>query len=226
MLPDDPSRAAAESVRPARLRRVAREQATRERVLDAAEAEFAVTGFDEARIHSIADRASVALGTLYGVYPSKLDLYVAVHERRLSALFTSVAASMLDQERAFDAIRVSMLALVRFFCGHPDYLAMHLRDGHAWSTRAHLRTEVQRASWDRGMELMQALFARSASEGDMRAGRPDRDARVAIAIHQVCMADWLESANRSTPEELFATTWELIERTFVASTTKPKETKR
>lgn len=216
MLADD-------AMRPGRAKRLEREQATRARVLDAAEAEFALSGFDDARIHGIADRARVALGTLYGLYPSKQDVHVAVHERRLGALFASVADAMSESTTAIGMIRTGMRAWVAYFCAHPSYLAMHLRDGQAWSTTTHLRSEVQRQGWARGMEMMRALFTRAAAEGAMRSGTADRDARVAIATQQVFMAEWLESTERSTPDALFEASWEVVERAFVLPSAQMKD---
>jgi len=48
-----------EGSRPPRSKRQAREESTRARVLDAAEHEFAVEGYEDARIHAIAERAQV-----------------------------------------------------------------------------------------------------------------------------------------------------------------------
>jgi len=56
-------------------------QATRERILAAAQAEFAEHGIAGARINRIAAVANASKDRLYAYFPSKLDLYVAVTEQ-------------------------------------------------------------------------------------------------------------------------------------------------
>ncbi len=59
----------------------ARGEATRQKLLDAAEAELGQSGFARASVASIVRRAGVAQGTFYLYFPSKEDLlYAIVHE--------------------------------------------------------------------------------------------------------------------------------------------------
>lgn len=212
-----------EGNRPSRSKRQAREESTRARVLDAAEHEFAVAGYEDARIHAIADRAQVAMGTLYGVYSGKQEIHEAVQARRLEQLFAQVGAAVVGHERAIDAVHDGMAALVRFFCAHPDYLAMHLREGHAWSSPSQHRTSVQSEAWAQGMRMMESLFEAAAREGDLRAGDESIDVHLAIAGMQVHLSSWLRSENRSTPDEQFERIWAFVERAFFARPTDHRE---
>ena len=51
-------------------------------VLDAAESIFAEHGYEAAKVQSIASAAGVSLATLYAAFPTKWDVYRAVHARR------------------------------------------------------------------------------------------------------------------------------------------------
>jgi len=209
-----------------RTRRKRRDEASQLRVLDAAEVEFGAEGFESARMHAIAERAQVALGTLYALFDGKHELYEAIHARRLDELFAGVASSMVDADDSFDAIERGVRSLVAFFVARPAYLAMHLSDGLAWSSADRMRTQVQRDSWSRGFEMMRALFAAAAVDGFLRQGDAETDARLAIAMQQVFMARWLESEPRSCADALADSIWSTIERTFCTEKTRDTEGSR
>jgi TetR/AcrR family transcriptional regulator len=59
-------------------------QGTRERILNAALAEFSASGFSGARIHAIAQRAGVNVRMLYHYFGEKDDLFRAILRRRFS----------------------------------------------------------------------------------------------------------------------------------------------
>lgn len=70
--------------------RVARKQATRERVLAAARDLFIEAGFEGATIRLIAQRAGVATGSVFTTFPSKLHILNAVMEERLDELYAEL----------------------------------------------------------------------------------------------------------------------------------------
>jgi TetR/AcrR family transcriptional regulator len=72
----------------------------RDRLLDAAESEFAEQGFQGARLRSIAERVGVTAGSLYHHCSGKDDLYRAVLERA----FERAAPAILARPRASDPL--------------------------------------------------------------------------------------------------------------------------
>ena len=70
--------------------RVARKQATRERVLAAARDLFVEVGYDGATIRMIAERAGVATGSVFTTFASKLHILGAVMEERLQRLYAEL----------------------------------------------------------------------------------------------------------------------------------------
>ena len=73
----------------------ARKAATRERVTGAALDQVAEAGFASASVQAVAERAGVAVGTVYRHFPSKADLFAEVFRRaseRELAVFTELAA--------------------------------------------------------------------------------------------------------------------------------------
>src|SRR5580658_1642295 len=64
----------------------------RNAILDAAEAVFAERGFHGARIQDIAERARIAVGTVYNHFEQKDDVLSALLEERTEGLLAQVRA--------------------------------------------------------------------------------------------------------------------------------------
>ncbi|MGZ8364620.1 MAG: TetR/AcrR family transcriptional regulator [Caulobacteraceae bacterium] len=85
--------------------KTSRGERTRQRILEAAEAEFGERGFHEAAVSGITQRAGVALGSFYTYFNSKEELYRALVEhmgeitRRWLAERTGGAPDRLSAER-------------------------------------------------------------------------------------------------------------------------------
>jgi AcrR family transcriptional regulator len=80
---------------------------TRQRILDVARSAFASGGYDASTNRELATQVGITAGALYYYYPSKLDLYLAVHEdvqHRIYGRFNEAAAGAVGFLRKFDAI--------------------------------------------------------------------------------------------------------------------------
>lgn len=91
----------------------------RAQVLQIAEAMFARDGFHHVSMDDIADRAEVSKPVLYRHFPSKLDLYLAVVDRRGEALVEVVDAELAqaasdDGPPGRDVVRAIVAAFVTF----------------------------------------------------------------------------------------------------------------
>lgn len=71
-------------------------EATKTQLLDAAEAEFAVTGLIAARLETIAAKTGVTKATIYYYFPSKEELYRAVLGRCLTEALEIMEQLQLD----------------------------------------------------------------------------------------------------------------------------------
>ncbi len=101
---------------------------TRERLLDAAEAEFAARGFAAARLEDVARRAGLRRPSLLHHFASKQALYAAVLERAVAALAAGLTAAMSAQgafPRRLDAL---VLAFRRFLDARPALAPLIVRE--------------------------------------------------------------------------------------------------
>ncbi|MGN6606304.1 MAG: cholesterol catabolism transcriptional regulator KstR [Jatrophihabitans sp.] len=76
----------------------------RKRILDATLALASKGGYEAVQMRAVADRADVALGTLYRYFPSKIHLLVSAMARELSRLQERTQRTMVPGETPYDRL--------------------------------------------------------------------------------------------------------------------------
>jgi AcrR family transcriptional regulator len=184
-------------------------------ILEAAEHELAEHGFEAVRIQDIAARAGISVGTLYAVFPGKWEIYVAVHTHHVGALISLGANIAGKLSHAVSALREGSILYTRYLADHPSYLRMHLREGYAWSSSTQFRSGEQVEAWNRGIDLVAALFAQAMRDGDVHEGDPRLFAKLMVGMQQVQLAAWADEGMSTAKEELAASVVKIFDRTFV-----------
>ncbi len=171
----------------------ARAEMYRGLILDAAEAEFAAHGYDNAKMQNIAQGAGIALGTLYGVFPGKTEIYDAVQELRGREILGHISLAIQGHTEFPDVALRGIEAYVRYLVERPHYLQMHLREGLSWTDREVLRSGEQVATWEQGVKLATTLLKIGIERGLLHADNPpELQIKMLIAVHQVQIRDWLD----------------------------------
>lgn len=175
----------------------------REHILDAAEQVFAEHGYETAKVQAVASAAGVSLATLYGVFETKWDLYRAVHDRRTSALIEFTRARGATEGDIIDRMRASIDAYIEFHMQHTNYLRMHLREKHVWSTSVTLESPEQINAWTQGLGMMTKAFELGQNAGVFhRDDRPEIMGRTMLSMHQVRLADWVDRGMTDSVQEV------------------------
>lgn len=143
-----------------------RGEATRRRLLNAAEQEFGEKGYHGASVSSITDRADVGQGTFYLYFRSKEEIFLTLvgdigHQLRAhTALAISKADSRLEAER------VGLEAFLDFAAKHPGLYRIvqesQFVDDH-----------VFRAYYEKLAEGYGAALARATQDGELAPGDAD-----------------------------------------------------
>jgi AcrR family transcriptional regulator len=189
--------------RPKENARREREGLYRRLILDAAERLFALKGFDDARIEEIAAASGLSLGTLYSVFAGKPDVMRAVHEARNREILARSARAIADAAGPLEQLLAAARASLEFFVAHPDYLRIHLRGGHAWGLdAAGGRSRSHAHARDEGIVLYTENLQSGISAAVFHPGSPRLLARMAIAMQQVQLADWVERGMQRDPAAL------------------------
>jgi AcrR family transcriptional regulator len=195
--------------------RLARGELYKKLIVDAAEQEFAESGFEAARIQKVAERAQLSVGTIYGVFASKNELYSAVHLARGAALIARVAQVIESSDDAVRAIEQGIAAYVHFYVEHPTYLRMQLREGTIWAMPNDFG-HVLEHNFRVGIDMVAALCARGMAQGVFVESDAARMAKTITAIHQVQLAHWVESGFSEPPEQLIERLRTLFRRLYCA----------
>ena len=175
--------------------RRAREEAYRGLILEAAERVFGEKGYREAKVQEIAAAAGVATGTVYAIFPSKQELYRAIHRETLEQLAKRYAEIPSDRpvpEVLLDRVEAS----TRFLTQRPSYLRMYLREASHWGFDASELPSGAQPFTDL------ALYARGIAEGDLVDEDPEVLQRLAMTAGQVFLHQWWKAGMREPAETL------------------------
>ncbi len=146
-----------------------RAAATRQRILDAATAEFAEHGLAGARVDEIAARAGANKRMLYAYYGSKEELWLTVLER--------VYASKRDEERALEVDDLppaeAMAKLVafnlRYTAAHPEFVALLNQENIHRAAYLHRSANIQ-ALYTPLLDFIRRTLERGEAAGVFRRG--------------------------------------------------------
>jgi len=204
---------------PRRRAQEARQDLYRDLIVEAAEAIFAESGVDGAKMEEIADASGLSLGTVYSVFRGKAAIVDALHEARLRDLLRGAVEATRGMREPLEMLIAGVRAYAEYFLAHPDYLRMYLAEGSSWGMRVPGRS-TRGAAWEEGHAMQERLFRRGIESGVFHAGDPDRMARTMVAMQQVRLADWLVGGMRETPDAIVAEMELQLRRSFCA---RPKD---
>lgn len=197
----------------------AKKQMYRTHILDVAEQVFAQYGFEGTQVKMVATQAQISLSTLYSGFSNKMDLYRAVHARRLEDLMKRVAQAGAKRRAPLEQMLAGMQVYVGFHMEHPNYLRMHLQEGNAWSQAHGLLSPEQLVNWEVGLKRMAKTFRAGMKSGVFVKGDPFLAARTTNAMHQVALSHWVEDGMGTNPEKIVTQ----IHRQFIRAFCEPSQ---
>lgn len=137
-----------------------RGQATRRRILEAAEAVFAEHGYHEASIVKVTERAGVALGTFYLYFDSKRTVFEALVIDLNTRVRQSMTEAMVGASNRVEAERLGFEGFFRFTAEHPALYRV-VREAEFVSP------EVMRLHYERIVEGYSAGLASAQQSGEI-----------------------------------------------------------
>lgn len=147
----------------------ASETGPRQRILDAASAEFAEHGFAGARVDEIAARARVNKAMLYYHVGDKRALYKAVLLRNFDRVSAAIAGALGDGGSPREQLERVISALTVVLREHSDHPRIVLRE--VASGAVHLPDDVLRRMLEL-VEVVRELLAAGVAAGEFRATNP------------------------------------------------------
>lgn len=194
--------------------RQARNQLYREHILRAAEGVFADRGFENAKLQEISALAGLSMGTIYSIFASKGELFVALLKERGSELRDLARAVAAAPGSARQALERLIETYVDYFVGHPTFLAMHLKLGHSWVLEPSDTGEEQVRIWQEIHDSQTEIFRRGIAEGAFVEEDPRFLAKLFSAMDQVVLAEWAAQRMKASRADLVERLRGVAERTF------------
>ncbi len=143
---------------------------TRSAILDAAERSFADVGYRRTKMEEVAERADVAIGSIYGHFGNKDGLYMAVVERSAELFARYLRQAYRPEWTALEQVVACGDAYLRFHLEHPGAFRFLAFDGV--ETDAPAVDAAQRARAGAGIAELIAEF-----EGKIQSAIDDGEAR-------------------------------------------------
>jgi AcrR family transcriptional regulator len=146
-----------------------RASATRQRILDAALAEFAEKGLAGSRVDEIALRAGANKRMLYAHFGSKEELWLTVLEGAYAAKRTEERAVEVDSLAPREAMARLVSFNLRYAARHPEFIAL-LNQENLHRAAYLKRSEDVPALYSPILEALRGVLTRGAASGVFRAG--------------------------------------------------------
>lgn len=184
-----------------------RGQRTRRRLLDAAEKTFAESGYHDASITRIVERAGVAQGTFYIYFRSKLEIFEQLvgdlNNRMREAMSKGVAEGSGDR---LDAERRGFAAFFRFAAEHPALYRV-IREAEF------VAPEAMHRHYARIIEGYVRGLTSAMADGEVEPCDPTVLAWCLVAVGQLVGMRWIVwDKGEEVPDEVFEQCMEVVAR--------------
>jgi AcrR family transcriptional regulator len=147
----------------------ARAAATRQRILDAALAEFAQKGLAGSRVDEIAERAGANKRMLYAHFGSKEELWMVVLERAYAAKRAEERTVEVEGLPPAEAMARLVAFNLRYTARHPEFVAL-LNQENLHQAAYLRRSEDVPALYSPIVDALRGVLARGVAQGTFRAG--------------------------------------------------------
>jgi AcrR family transcriptional regulator len=135
----------------------------RNAILEAAEAVFAERGFHRSRIQDVAERARIAVGTVYNHFDEKEDLLRALLEERTEELVSELERQPADPTDFEGSLTARIERMFRYVDGHRTFFAIAAEQGAVGSGSTSATDVGGKAA--RSVARARAVFVSIAEEG-------------------------------------------------------------
>jgi AcrR family transcriptional regulator len=155
-------------------------EATKLRILAAAEKEFAKHGLGGARVDRIAAQAKSNKRMLYHYFGNKDDLFAITVDNAYAKFREAEAALQLEQQEPVPALRRLVAFIWDYFIAHPEFIT--LVNSENLHKARHLKASKRTPDISRKfMARMQALLDRGVAAGAFRKGLDAVQVQISIA---------------------------------------------
>jgi AcrR family transcriptional regulator len=177
----------------------------RKRILDATIALASKGGFEAVQMRAVAEKADVALGTLYRYFPSKIHLLVSGLARELERGQERAERAAVPGDTAYDRLLVVLSRITRAMQRDPNLTEA--------MTRAFMFADASASSEvDAVAKLIERMFTRALHDGDAT----EEDRAIARVIGDVWLSNLVAWVTRRASASDVADRLELTVRLLIS----------
>lgn len=183
----------------------------RKRILDATMAIASKGGYDAVQMRAVADRADVAVGTLYRYFPSKVHLLVSAMGREIERIETKTEPLTLAAGARHQRLNLVVSRLNRAMQRNPLLTEA--------MTRAYVFADASAAGEvDYVQKLIDSMFAQAMSDGEPT----EEQFHISRVISDVWLSNLLAWLTRRASATDFSTRLDLAVRLLIGDEDNPK----
>ncbi len=183
----------------------------RKRILDATMAIASKGGYDAVQMRAVADRADVAVGTLYRYFPSKVHLLVSAMGREIERIETKTEPLALAAGARHQRLNLVVSRLNRAMQRNPLLTEA--------MTRAYVFADASAAGEvDYVQKLIDSMFAQAMSDGEPT----EEQFHISRVISDVWLSNLLAWLTRRASATDFSTRLDLAVRLLIGDEDNPK----
>lgn len=181
----------------------ARGEATRRKLLEAAELEFGERGFHAASVSSITRRAGVAQGTFYLYFPGKQDILRELVRTMGRELRHALAEATGRLSERLEVERAGLRAFVKFSLGHKNLYRVVMQSQF-------VDESIYREYYQTLADAYAAGLARAQAAGQVRPGEPEMQAWALMGFAHFLGLKYAIWNGCEPPEEALETAFDFI----------------
>lgn len=156
-------------------------QAKNRAILEAAARVFLESGFHQASMDRIAQKARVSKQTVYNHYRAKEDLFTAIICDRAGGLLSDIARHLHDRSRAADALKAFGGGFLSFLLA-PSILAFYRLLVAEGGRRGELGAIAYAQGPARTVETLAGFLAERSRKGELRVANPHAAAEMLLGM--------------------------------------------
>jgi AcrR family transcriptional regulator len=169
-------------------------QLRRQDILKAAEHVFAVKGFHKATIQDIAKDAQYAAGTIYLYFKDKDDLYLALLEKKIQDMLSSIQDKVGRMSGTSEKIRSLVEEQLAYFAENQDFFRIYFseRQGVRWTIKDKIPASAVN-NFMQHMDYISGIIKKAQDEGVIRKDFDSRQlASVLTSMINALILRWMK----------------------------------
>ncbi len=190
-----------------------RGEATRRKLLEAAEAEIGEKGYANSSVASITRRADVAQGTFYLYFPSKKDVLVELVRHMGRRLRSALARAIVGANDRIEAEQLGFEAFVRFSLENQNLYKVVMESQF-------VDESIYREYYQTLADAYAQNISRAQGRGEVREGDPAALAWALMGIAHFLGLRFPIWEQRQPPQAVFDTVFALIRRGLTPEPTR------